>query len=206
METNFTFVEITRLDDPILLSWLDLYETSFPPNEKVLVSNHLEVLHARANGGANNDFLLACLDMVGKLRGMARYQLFPDSAFAILWYLATWPDARNQGIGGLFYDHLLSRLDPAACKAMLLEVEIPEQAETQEKRLLAQRRLGFYRRHGAFLLQGIKYMQSVGWHQPLTPMHILVHPLQPIDAAAAYDIVKAYAGDSVQQTGPLELI
>ena len=32
MENELTFVEITRLDDPILLPWLDLYETAFPPN------------------------------------------------------------------------------------------------------------------------------------------------------------------------------
>ena len=206
MHNELTFVEITRLDDPILLPWLDLYETSFPPNEKVLVSNHLAILQARAANQAQSDHLLAALDGSGRLQGMARCQLFPEGSFAILWYIATWPAVRNQGFGGQFYDHILSQIDPSAFKAMLLEVEIPAETEIEELGQMAQRRLAFYRRHGARLLGGIKYLQSVGWHQPLTPMHILVHPLQPIEAQAAFMLAKAYAGESVIQTGTLELL
>jgi GNAT superfamily N-acetyltransferase len=206
LEKPLHIVEITRLDDPFLLPWLNLYETSFPPIEKVLVSSHLELLRDKTAGYRENDFLLAALDESGQLSAIARYQQIPDGALAILWYLAAWPAVRNQGIGGKLYDHILDRVNAAGYKALLLEVEIPELAETDELRRLAQRRLGFYRRHGACLLGGIRFLQKVGWHQPAIPMHILVHPLQPVAAGEAFEMARAYYAEAVEQVGSLEWI
>lgn len=38
------FLELTRIDEPLLLPWLDLCELAFPPNERMLVSYHLNLL------------------------------------------------------------------------------------------------------------------------------------------------------------------
>ena len=38
------FVPIEDLHDELLLPWLDLYETAFPPTERVLISTILENL------------------------------------------------------------------------------------------------------------------------------------------------------------------
>ena len=54
-----TYAEITELGDDLLLPWLDLYETPFPPTEKVLVSDHVKVLKDKASGLEAEHHLLA---------------------------------------------------------------------------------------------------------------------------------------------------
>ena len=205
MDDEFTFLEITSLEDGLLLPWLDLYETAFPPNEKVLVSHFLALLKAKAEGQGEDEFMLAAVDSSGALLGLACYQHMPEARLAVLWYLAVRLQARNRGLGGKFYDHIASLVNRTGCQALLLEVEIPELCETVELAELAARRINFYRRHGALVLQGVDYLQYVGWHQPPTPMYIMVHPFQPLDAQACFDLAKAYAGDALAQSGRLAL-
>jgi GNAT superfamily N-acetyltransferase len=205
LNREITFLEITSLQDNFLLPWLDLYETAFPPNEKVLVSHFLELLKAKAKGHGAYEFLLAGVDLSHKLAGLACYQLMPAAGVAVLWYLAVQPEARNRGLGGKFYDHVTGLVDKTQYQALLLEVEIPELFKNDEERKLAARRINFYRRHGAYLLEGIDYMQNVGWHQPPMPMHIMVHPLRALNAAGCFALARAYAGDALAQSGRLKL-
>jgi hypothetical protein len=58
---------------------------------------------------------------------------------------------------------------------------------------------------GARLLTGIQYMQSVGWHHPPTPIHIMIHPLQSMDAGTAFELTSGIFGPSLQKTGSLAL-
>ena len=206
MDEGIKFVEITRLEDDLLLSWLDLYETAFPPNEKVLVSRFIKLLKARQAGEGARETLLAAVDAAGALLGMACYALMLEKEAGVLWYLATWPKERNRGLGGVIYDHVVSQIDPARYQGLVIEVEMPESAGNDEQRQWAARRINFYRRHGARWLKGIDYWQTVGWHQPLTPMYIMIHPLQPLDALAAFELAKAALEGEVTQCGPLELV
>jgi ribosomal protein S18 acetylase RimI-like enzyme len=205
MDEEIKFVEIVDLEDDLFLPWLDLYETAFPPNEKVLVSHFIELLISKKEGGRVDEILLGAVNGAQELLGLAYFALMPEKETAVLWYLATWPKDRNRGLGGTIYDHIVSLIDKSCYKGLLMEVEIPELAESEEQRLLAARRINFYRRHGAYWLKGIDYLQSVGWHQFPTPMYILVHPFQPLDPAAAFDLVKGMAGDAVTKNGNLEL-
>lgn len=205
MNPAITCVEIASLEDDLLIPWLDLYETSFPPNEKVLVSHFLALLNSRGRGHDQHEYMLAAVDSSRRLLGLACYQLTPEAGVAVLWYLATHPQGRNHGLGGDFYDHIVSLVDRARFQALLLEVEIPELCENDELRRLAVRRINFYRRHGAFLLEGVDYLQYVGWHQPPTPMYIMVHPLRALDAAACFGLAKAYAGEALTLSGSLAL-
>jgi GNAT superfamily N-acetyltransferase len=203
-----TYLEITSLEDGLLLPWLDLYETAFPPNEKLLVSHFLDLLKMKANGQGENEWMLAAVDSSRSLLGLACYERMPEVGAAVLWYLAVDPRARNRGLGGQFYDYIVGLADRAHCRALLLEVEIPERGESAEHSELARRRIAFYRRHGAFVLQGVDYLQYVGWHQPPTPMSIMVHPLPAmggVDATACFQLAKAYAGDALTQSGSLAL-
>jgi len=209
MDEEIKFVEITDLTDELLLSWLDLYETAFPPNERNLVSYIIQSLvdieYWEGRSGIKKT-LLAAVNRNEALLGLAYYDLMPEKETAVLWYLATWPKERNRGVGGAIYDHIVSQIDPARYKGLVIEVEIPELAGSDEQRQLAARRINFYRRHGARWLKGIDYKQNVGWHQPLTPMYIMIHPLQAIDARAGLELAKAAAGGEVTQSGSLELV
>lgn len=196
-----TYHELTSLTDDLLFPWLDLYELSFPPQEKILVSDHLAALKDKMRGQGAEHTLLAALDSTGDLVGMARYHIFSEHNMAVLWYLATAPHRRSQGLGGEFFEEILSRTRTAAVRFLIYEVEIPEHAHDPA---LARRRIQFYRRHGAQILTGIHYLQSVGTHLPPTPMHLLMHPFQPVSPQQVFDCWHALVGDLLRQTGAPE--
>jgi len=197
-------VEINDLHDELLLPWLDLYETAFPPNERVLVSFLLKVLKDKALSRAQQYQLRAALEPHTTLVGMAMYELFPSCHAALLWCLAITPNERSRGQGGKLYEEILRQAKPTNT-AMLLEVEIPEEAQSNQERQLAQRRIEFYRRQGARVLRGVHYMQYVGQHQPPLPMHVMVHPFQPMNGQTAFDVARAVFGDRITQVGALIL-
>jgi len=198
------YCEIVDPNDELLLPWLDLYETSFPPHERILTSGHLRVLQARAAGAPTDEHLLAAVDGTKELVGMARVLIRPQEV-AYLWYLAVNPAARDRGLGSAFYREIARRAEVAGCRALIFEVEIPERAADEAQRRLAQRRIGFYRRLGARLLGGIHYLQSVGWHLPPTPMHIMAHGFSPLEPQEAFRLAQALFGDAVTATGTLTL-
>jgi hypothetical protein len=93
----------------------------------------------------------------------------------------------------------------AGARSIIFEVEIPEQAQTEPERALAERRICFYQRQGAYLLEGISYFQVIGPHQNPIPMHLMVHGVEPLSPGDAFSIAKQVFGDLVTQTGALEL-
>ena len=195
--------EITDLDDDLLLPWLDLYETAFPPSERMLVSFYLRLLREKRDGLHPEHHLLA-VQHEDVFVGLAHYVLVMEHQLAWLWMFAVTPEARNQGVGAAIYADVVRRL-PAGTIALLLEVERPDLAHTETERQLAERRIAFYRRQSAQLLEGVHYVQSVGPHQPPLPMHVMIHPLQPLKADAAFRFAHMAFGDAITQTGELAL-
>ena len=203
MAENLRFVEIKNIDDDLFLDWLDLYEISFPANEKLLFSTLLKILKAKGKGDTPGMHMVVIQNRTERTVGMALFQLHLDKELATLWYLAINPSERNQGLGSMIYRRIVSDIDPSLYKAVIFEVEIPGDAKASPH---AERRIQFYQRNGAYLLQGVHYMQDIGWHQPRTTMHIMVHPLQPITTAQVFNLAKSLFGDLLQQVGPLELV
>jgi len=199
---DLSFVEIVRLDDPSLLSWLDLYETAFPAPERILVSSILRILSDTTNGKKADTHLRAVLNTAGELVGLAMYSLSAEHPIAFLWYLAVNRKLRSQGIGSRIYQEILRQIQLLNLKALIFEVEIPE----GENSVNALRRIRFYKRQGALLLEGIHYMQHVDWHQYPIPMHVMVQPLEPLDPESAFNLAKSLFGDSIEQTGDLRLV
>ena len=197
MPQAYTLGEITSLDDPLLLPWLDLYETAFPPEERVFTSLLL--------GGVKTPgkyHMLAAVDESRNLAGMAFYSEEIEAKAAFLWYLAISPALRNHGIGAWLYRAVLQRLD-ANDLAMFLDVDIPEEARTEAERDLSRRRIGFYQRLGARLLSGIRLVQRVEEHLPEIKTYLMVHPVQPLDAQAACDIARIFLGEDLTFIGEL---
>lgn len=205
MEEQIRFVEITNIDDDLLLPWLDLYEISFPPEEKVLVSSFLSLLKSKAKGLDENSHMLAALDENNRLVGIMRFDTDPLLGVAYLWYLAAHPDVRGRGIGSICHEEVLRRAREAGVQAAIMEVEIPEEMQDAGHRDFARRRIEFYRRHGALLLGGISYIHSVGPHQPNIPLHIMVCPFKPITPEQVFELARSLFGDGVKQTGELTL-
>lgn len=204
---NLRITEITTPDDDLLLPWLDLYEIAFPPAERMLVSFYLRLLREKRDGLWPDHNLLA-VQREGVFVGLAHYVVVAEQDLVWLWMFAVTPEARNQGVGAAIYGEIVRRL-PAGTVAVLIEVERPDLAHTEAERELAERRIAFYRRQGARLLEGVHYVQSVGLHQPPLPMHVMLHPLQALDAETAFALARAVfaggGGETITQTGVLSL-
>lgn len=162
--------ELEGIEDPALLPWLDLYEQSFPPSEKMPVSWHLAALLEPSP----EQVLLAglCEDFVA---GMARYELVEDCGGAALWYLAITPGLRRRGLGSQFYQEILDRLRSEGVRGLCFEIEDPARSGDRET---AERRIRFYQKNGAQTLGGVAYRTAVPHQAPLE-MLVMLHGLAP---------------------------
>jgi GNAT superfamily N-acetyltransferase len=195
---ELNYHEIVTLEDPRYDDYLDLYQKSFPLGEQGLVSEHNRMLRARMRGEEVRDHLLVAVSRQGDTIGMARYMPASNAPAGVLWYLAVQPGRRGAGIGSAIYAEVIRRIrvEAPTAVAVLFEVESPEHCRSREDAEAAARRIRFYQRSGARLLGGVRYSQSVGWQPPME-MCLMVHPLETMDAAAAYRICSLVFGDSV---------
>jgi GNAT superfamily N-acetyltransferase len=134
--------------DPEALQGIGLiYEAAFPPSERDefgrlvdAVSCGAQQLFVARLAGLPVGFALA-----GRLEGLDAY---------LLGYIAIDAQMRGQGIGGRLLDFLVAALRRSGAAAgIIFEAESVEHG-CSEERALRQRRLDFYRRHGALLIEG----------------------------------------------------
>jgi GNAT superfamily N-acetyltransferase len=192
------FSVIQSLDDDLLLPWLDLYETAFPFAERVPVSVLLAFLKER---GANFN-MLAALDEEQRFAGLAFY-MFPVEAggrAAFLWYLATLPEMRGQGLGAWMYRGILARL-PREVEALYYDVEIPELVGAPEAAELARRRIRFYQRLGARRLDGIRDHMRAAADRPPLELFLMVHPLVDLKPQEALALARTFLPEALEETG-----
>lgn len=124
-----------------------IYEASFPPSERDETSD----LVASIDAGERLCYLAA---RDGTVVGIAVAFALDGGSIAFLEYLAVDPSERNAGVGGAILDHLRARLGPevGATVGMVWEVEPPLEVEGAE-RALRERRIEFYKRHSASVVE-----------------------------------------------------
>ncbi len=197
---KLTLAEIVNSEDTLFLDWLDLYETSFPPNERMLVSDILRVLNKnRANNERNSTHFIVLLDESKACVGMMLYYTKQEEKIAWLWYMAIKPNVQSRGFGSYLYNELLKQLSSSGYKALFLEVEIPGEANSAQ----AERRIRFYEKQGAILLKDIDYLQDIGWHTQPTQLFLMIQPLQHLGDTQTFELAKKMFGDAIkkQETG-----
>jgi ribosomal protein S18 acetylase RimI-like enzyme len=127
-----------------------IYEASFPPEERDDTQSQLTKLYREAKDcylAVNGEYLL----------GLALVSHFTDFPAAYLEYLAVDPAARSAGTGSRILDyvrHDLANGGRPDVKGIIFEVERPEDAKDNAERELRERRIGFYQRAGAVLVDG----------------------------------------------------
>ena len=92
-----------------------------------------------------------------------------DNGYVLISLLAVFKEYRGQGVGSAFMKRL--RLMYKDKQAFFVEVERPDQAETQEEGNSRRRRIEFYKKAGFYLIEGVEY--SI-WD---IPMHLMALPL-----------------------------
>jgi len=135
-----------RLDSASLQQLRTIYFSSFPPSERI----DFDELIAATAGGMSWLFT-ARLD--GNLVGFATARPMAESGAILLDYLAVAAMWRNQGLGATFLRWLADEFRAtSSAVGFLLEVESDEWG-TEEEQQLRRRRIGFYRRNGARLIE-----------------------------------------------------
>lgn len=197
--------EVSSRTDSLLPAVMDIYQESFPLREQVRVSWWLSFLQEKEAGRARHRHLLAAMDGDAVV-GFAYYEIEPEARFGYLWYLATSATMRSKGLGAWLYHEVSARVYAAECDGLIFEVELPEDAArfSAEDAEWAHRRIAWYRRQGARLLQGIEYVQEVGW-QPPYPMGIMIASQHEITPRRAFEVVQSILGDAVREVAPLAL-
>ena len=208
---RLNYRSIQSLSDPSYDSWLDIYQTSFPLTEQMLVSSLNSALREIEGHDASErtaEFLLAETEE-GEAVGISHYVYSEDCKAALLWYIAVRKDIRSKGFGSQIYHESVRRLknDHPEIIALMFEVEDPTHTDTEEENQFAHRRIAFYRRCEAKLVGGIHYLQSVGWQPPI-PMNLMIQPLNDafaITAENALELIRCAFGSEVEQISEITL-
>jgi GNAT superfamily N-acetyltransferase len=205
--TDYTVVEIESRDHPLWPVWKEIYLDSFPPNERMTLAFFEGFFERKLRGEASSQHMLALTNGAGELLCIGFYETNSELRVAFLWYLATCASERGQGIGGRLYAAMRERARAAGARLLVFEVEIPELegAQPDGSAGFAQRRIDWYRRQGARLLEGIEYFQEVDSTDELTPMHLMVDLWEPMSAEETFAILKDLFGEALEQKGSLRL-
>jgi ribosomal protein S18 acetylase RimI-like enzyme len=135
-----------RLDPGAADRLAGIYEVSFPPSER---ENTADLVASIAAG----ERLLYVARRDAELIGFAVVFSLDDLSVALLEYLAVDPQERNAGVGGALLTHLRTNLgSDSGALGMVLEVEPAEEVDREES-TLRKRRIGFYLRHGASVVE-----------------------------------------------------
>jgi ribosomal protein S18 acetylase RimI-like enzyme len=183
--------EIESLNDPLWPAWKEIYLTSFPPNERMSLEYFENILSKRSTEEVSDRPVLVLSDEkhTEDVVGLAYCEMDADTEIAFLWYLATHCNLRGKGNGAYVYRDLVERARKNGTQILVFEVEIPRlaSAKSPEDEEWARRRIGWYERQGAVLVNGIQYFQDVDSTDELTEMHIMVHLFQPMSAEQVYE-------------------
>lgn len=204
--------EITSRLDPALPRLLDIYQKSFPVIEQMLVSFFLEKLEQKEAGQAEA-FHLDALAHEREVAGFAFYEIGEAveglGRGGYLRFLATHPELRSSGIGKRLYAHVRDAMFlKYECRAMFFEIEETDDAFERYGRDAAdyaEWRKAWYKRQGAFALQGTHYLCGVGW-QPAIPMQVMVHPNGPLTPDQALRLARSVQSDAIEVVGELALV
>ncbi len=120
-----------------------IYVQSFPPRER----DDLDGLLARVAEGSRQLFVARRIPSL-KLIGFSLTVPLPRANAQLLEYMAVSATERNRGIGHRLLELTKRALRAEGCSGIVLEVEPPEDAHGEERRL-RRRRIDFYRRNGA---------------------------------------------------------
>jgi GNAT superfamily N-acetyltransferase len=159
---------------------MEIYMASFPPGER----HPLGVIEARMNNGS---YLLYTGRQGQEVVFMALTWQLKDTDFLLLDYMATRADCRGRNIGGSFLQWMKQQLQ-ATGKYFILEAEDPGFGENGDER---SRRIKFYRRNGARLIEGLRYILPPLQGDTPTDMQLLIFPEygDNIDAALVIELV-----------------
>lgn len=142
-----------------------IYRSIFPENERLPEAKLAEKI-------ANQEFQLLVSYEELKVSFMAILCPLKETKFTLLGYVAVAENLRGKGIGEDFLKYLEKDLKQKE-EFLLLEVENPVLGDNRE---IKQRRLNFYRRLGAKILDNVRFLLPNLWNQTPPEMVLMIYP------------------------------
>jgi GNAT superfamily N-acetyltransferase len=137
----------SKLNGPIAAKVKEIYETSFPETERQpfsFITDCIEQGSQLIYIAMENDIAV----------GFALIVVFSDSRVWHLNYFAVDEPNRGQGIGTAILQHIRKYMQSAkTIHGLLFEVEAPAEAKTENESVERARRIEFYKRNGAFIIE-----------------------------------------------------
>lgn len=130
-----------------------IHEEAFPPEEQQYSMDYMLGQVGRLGS------IFRIIMSAERVAGYAYLELSPETATAFFWYIAVDPALRNNGIGRFAIDDTVAMLrrEHPDLRYVLFEVHTPLDHHDQLRQTLDQRRIGFYRRLGAYWVRGVDY-------------------------------------------------
>lgn len=142
----------------------DLYETSFPVEQRDPVGAITGMMQKQGTDHPQTLFRFLVGTEANSVVALSMYTYHLPRRLGFLWYMATHPLKRSQGMGTLLFQETMSALNQDAVRAagapplgMCWEVERPADAPQEAERVIRERRIRFYQRNGGILLDGIDF-------------------------------------------------
>jgi GNAT superfamily N-acetyltransferase len=172
--------EVTDLRSDIGQQVLAIYEQSFPEAERDPVENIAANL-SRYTDDTEVTHLRALIEQ-DTVVGFTYFSSYREYYLGFLKFIAVRADIRGKGYGPILLRDAIQQLRADGVRAtgwpylgLVFEVERPEMAENEPDRLLRERRIEFYRRNGAMMIEQVDYIAPpVTVDQPSLPFHLMV--------------------------------
>ena len=158
------FREINKTDSNEFKQAMEIYLAAFPANERHSLSTIVE----RVSKGLNQLYVAS---LNNEIAFLALLWPLKETDFILLDYIATKVSHRGKGIASAFLTTLRDQLINTK-KHLILEVEDPRFGDLAEK----ERRISFYKRHGARELEGVRYLLPPLDRSTPTEMILMLFP------------------------------
>lgn len=141
------FKELSTIDSKEFREAMEIYTEAFPASER----HSIPVISQRVRDGLSKVYV-ASSD--GEIVFLALLWPLKTTEFILLDYMATKATHRGKGIASTFLTQLREKLRNAN-NYLIIEVENSKFGDKQEEK---EKRITFYKRHGAKELEGIRYL------------------------------------------------
>jgi hypothetical protein len=159
------FKEINEIDSNEFAEAMEIYLEAFPANERQSVPTISE----RVTQGLSKLYVVS---LNNEITFLALLWPLKNTDFILLDYMATKSTHRDKGIASTFLMKVRSKLMTIE-KHLILEVENPTFGDRTEEK---ERRVRFYKRHGARELEGVRYLLPPLDGKTPTEMILMVFP------------------------------
>lgn len=151
MTHSVEFYRLTSSQHPDFEALFSLYRDALPVSEQKS-RQHLSDMVAR------DDYLFLILQSQQQVWGFAIAYVSEQSPFYLLEYMAIASSQRSRGYGSLLYQALKAQLNslPSGPRTAVIEVDSPDEVSLDHHQ--RRRRVDFYRRCGAYVVEDLDYL------------------------------------------------